>query len=127
MSAARRDLAKRRDALFQSPCVLSKRGNNRMISTFFPYRGTMANIESAKKRARQSEVRRTHNASLRSRMRTAVKRVRKAIADGDKEAAQLALRSAASELDSSAGKKIVHRNMAARNKSRLATAVKAMA
>ena len=87
----------------------------------------MANIESAKKRARQSEVRRVHNASLRSRMRTAVKRVRKAIADGDKTAAQQALRSAASELDSSAGKRIVHKNMAARNKSRLSAAVKAMA
>jgi small subunit ribosomal protein S20 len=87
----------------------------------------MANIESAKKRARQSEVRRTHNASLRSRMRTAVKRVRKAIADGDKEAAQRELRSAASMLDSTAGKGIVHKNMAARNKSRLAAAVKTMA
>ena len=87
----------------------------------------MANIDSAKKRARQSEVRRVHNASLRSRMRTAVKRVRKAIADGDKESAQQALRSAASMLDSTAGKSIVHKNMAARNKSRLAAAVKAMA
>jgi small subunit ribosomal protein S20 len=87
----------------------------------------MANIDSAKKRARQSEVRRVHNASLRSRMRTAVKRVRKAIADGDKESAQRELRSAASMLDSTAGKGIVHKNMAARNKSRLAAAVKAMA
>jgi len=87
----------------------------------------MANIDSAKKRARQSEVHRAHNASLRSRMRTAVKRVRKAIADGDKAAAQQALRAAASELDSSAGKGIVHRNMAARNKSRLSAAIKAMA
>ena len=87
----------------------------------------MANIDSAKKRARQSEVRRSHNASLRSRMRTAVKRVRKAIDDGDKEAARSALRQAASMLDSTAGKGIVHKNMAARNKSRLAAAVKAMA
>ena len=87
----------------------------------------MANIDSAKKRARQSEVRRAHNASLRSRMRTAIKRVRKAIADGDKEAAQRELRSAASALDSTAGKGIVHKNMAARNKSRLSAAVKSMA
>ena len=87
----------------------------------------MANIDSAKKRARQSEVRRVHNASLRSRMRTAVKRVRKAIADGDKGASQRELRAAASMLDSTAGKGIVHKNMAARNKSRLAAAVKAMA
>jgi small subunit ribosomal protein S20 len=87
----------------------------------------MANIDSAKKRARQSEVQRVHNASLRSRMRTAVKRVRKAIADGDKESAQRELRAAGSMLDSTAGKRIVHKNMAARNKSRLAAAVKAMA
>ena len=87
----------------------------------------MANIDSAKKRARQSEVQRIHNASLRSRMRTAVKRVRKAIADGDKGAAQREMRAAASMLDSTAGKGIVHKNMAARNKSRLAAAVKAMA
>jgi small subunit ribosomal protein S20 len=87
----------------------------------------MANIDSAKKRARQSEVQRVHNAGLRSRMRTAVKRVRKAIADGDKESAQRELRAAGSMLDSTAGKRIVHKNMAARNKSRLAAAVKAMA
>ena len=87
----------------------------------------MANIASAKKRARQSEARRLHNASLRSRMRTAVKRVRKAIAEGNKEQAQQALRLATSVLDSTAGKGIVHKNMAARNKSRLAAAVKAMA
>ena len=87
----------------------------------------MANIKSAQKRARQSEVRREHNASLRSRMRTAVKRVRKAIADGDKSAAQTAFGTAAGILDSTAGKGIVHKNMAARNKSRLAAAIKAMA
>jgi small subunit ribosomal protein S20 len=87
----------------------------------------MANIKSAKKRARQSEVRRGHNASLRSRMRTAIKQVRKAVGGGDKTAAQTALQSATSILDSTVGKGIVHRNMAARNKSRLAAAVKAMA
>jgi len=87
----------------------------------------MANIKSAKKRARQSEVRRGHNASLRSRMRTAIKQVRKAVSGGDKSAAQTALRSATSILDSTVGKGIVHRNMAARNKSRLSAAVKAMA
>lgn len=87
----------------------------------------MANIKSAQKRARQSEVRREHNASLRSRMRTAIKRVRKAISDGDKSAAQTALQSATSMIDSTACKGIVHKNMAARNKSRLSAAVKAMA
>lgn len=87
----------------------------------------MANIKSAQKRARQSEVRREHNASLRSRMRTAIKGVRKAIAAGDKGAAQSALNSATSMIDSTVGKGIVHKNMAARNKSRLSDAVKAMA
>lgn len=86
----------------------------------------MANIKSAQKRARQSEVRREHNASLRSRMRTAIKRVRKAISEGDKSAAQSALQSATSMIDSTASKGIVHKNMAARNKSRLSAAVKAM-
>ena len=87
----------------------------------------MANIKSAQKRARQSEVRREHNAGLRSRMRTAIKKVRKAIADGDKSVAQNALTSATGVLDSTAGKGIVHKNMVARNKSRLAAAIKAMA
>jgi len=87
----------------------------------------MANIKSAQKRARQSEALREHNASLRSRMRTAIKGVRKAIAAGDKSAAQTALNAATSTIDSTVGKGIVHKNMAARNKSRLSAAVKAMA
>ena len=87
----------------------------------------MANIKSAKKRARQSEVRREHNASVRSRMRTAIKRVRKAVETGDKTGAATALRSAYSVLDATVGKGVVHKNMVARSKSRLAAAVKAMA
>ena len=87
----------------------------------------MANIKSAKKRARQNEVRRVQNASMRSRMRTAIKKVRKAIEAGDKSHAQTALQGAYCELDSTAAKGVVHKNMAARNKSRLAAAVKAMA
>ena len=86
----------------------------------------MANIKSAQKRARQSEVRREHNASLRSRMRTAIKRVRKAVSEGDKSSAQSALQSSTSMIDSTASKGIVHKNMASRNKSRLSAAVKAM-
>jgi len=87
----------------------------------------MANIASARKAARQSVKRRHHNASLRSAMRSALKRVRKAIADGDKTAAQQALRQSAKVIDSIADKKIIHKNVAARHKSRLAAAVKAMA
>ena len=71
----------------------------------------MANIKSSKKRARQSELRREHNASKRSRMRTAIKRVRRAIEAGDKTLAASALRTAYSVLDSTVGKGVVHKNM----------------
>jgi len=87
----------------------------------------MANIKSAQKRAVQSEERRGRNASLRSRMRTAVKRVRKAIEAGDKAQARAVLGEVASVIDSTATKGIVHPNAAARYKSRLSAAVKAMA
>ena len=87
----------------------------------------MANTASARKRARQSEQRRQHNASLRSELRTAVKNVRKAIDAGDKTAARGVLQRAASTIDRIADKNIIHKNKAARHKSRLAAAIKAMA
>jgi small subunit ribosomal protein S20 len=87
----------------------------------------MANSAQARKRARQGEQRRQHNASLRSMLRTAIKKVRKAIDAGDKAAAQTVLQSSQSIIDRVADKKIVHKNVATRNKSRLAQAVKAMA
>ena len=87
----------------------------------------MANIKSAAKRARQSEKLRQHNASLRSRLRGAIKKVRLAIEAKDKAAANVALRQATSEIDSITDKLIIHRNKAARHKSRLAAAIKAMA
>ena len=87
----------------------------------------MANTASATKRARQNEVRRQHNASLRSELRTAVKNVRKAIEAGDKAAARGVLQRAASTIDRIADKNIIHKNKAARHKSRLAAAIKAMA
>jgi len=87
----------------------------------------MANSAQARKRARQSETRRKHNASLRSMLRTAIKKVRKAVDAGDKAAAHTVLQSSQSIIDRVADKKIVHKNVAARNKSRLAQAVKAMA
>lgn len=86
----------------------------------------MANSKQARKRGRQAVVRNAHNAALRSRMRTAIKSVRKAIAGGDKKAAAEVLRGAASIIDSIADKKVAHKNTAARNKSRLAAAIKAM-
>jgi small subunit ribosomal protein S20 len=87
----------------------------------------MANSKQARKRARQSTERNAHNAALRSRLRSAIKSVRKAIAAGDKTGATETLRKATSVIDSVADKKVVHKNLAARNKSRLAAAVKSMA
>ena len=87
----------------------------------------MANIASAKKAARQSVKRRAHNASLRSKLRSAIKRVQAAIKAGDKVAARTVLRDSSKILDSIADKKIVHKNKTSRHKSRLSAAVKAMA
>lgn len=87
----------------------------------------MANIASARKRARQAEKRRKHNASLRSRLRTAIKRVRQAIDAGDKAQAEAVFRQSVSTIDSIADKKIIHKNKAARHKSRLAHALRAVA
>ena len=87
----------------------------------------MANIASARKAARQSEKRRVHNASQRSELRSAIKRVRKAIEGGDKAAARAVLRDSTKVLDSIADKRIIHKNKASRHKSRLSAAIKAMA
>ena len=87
----------------------------------------MANSAQARKRARQAVKARAHNGSLRSRLRTAIKAVQKAILGGDKAAAQVVYRSSTSAIDSIADKKIIHKNKAARHKSRLSAAVKAMA
>ena len=87
----------------------------------------MANTAPAKKAARQSEKVRAHNASLRANLRSAIKRVQAAIKGGDKAAANGVLRDAGKVIDTIADKKIVHKNKAARHKSRLNSAVKAMA
>lgn len=87
----------------------------------------MANSAQARKRARQAVVARAHNGSLRSRLRTAIKAVQKAVAGGDKAAAQAVYRTSTSTIDSIADKKIIHKNKAARHKSRLSAAIKAMA
>lgn len=86
----------------------------------------MANIASARKRARQSVQRNLLNSSLRSRLRTAIKSVRKAVAAGDKDAATTQFQQSMKIIDSIADKRIIHKNAAARHKSRLAAAVKKM-
>jgi small subunit ribosomal protein S20 len=87
----------------------------------------MANSAQARKRARQAEVTRQHNASLKSALRTAVKKVRKAITAGDKAAATSQLKASQAVIDRITDKKIVHKNTASRTKSRLAQAIKALA
>ncbi|ADN74989.1 SSU ribosomal protein S20P [Ferrimonas balearica DSM 9799] len=86
----------------------------------------MANIKSAKKRAIQAEKRRQHNASRRSMMRTFTKKVVAAIATGDKAAATEAFNAAQPILDRMATKGLIHKNKAARHKSRLAAQIKAL-
>ncbi|RRJ83248.1 30S ribosomal protein S20 [Aestuariirhabdus litorea] len=87
----------------------------------------MANSPSAKKRARQAENRRQHNASLRSYVRTTIKKVLAAVNANDQEQAQAAYAAAVPVIDRMADKGIIHKNKAARHKSRLNTKVKAMA
>ncbi|HTQ77450.1 MAG TPA: 30S ribosomal protein S20 [Burkholderiales bacterium] len=86
----------------------------------------MANIKSARKRARQAVVRRDHNMSLRTAARTAIRDVRKAIAAGNKAAAEAALAKSRAVIDRVAAKGVLHPNAAARHKSKLAHAIKAM-
>lgn len=87
----------------------------------------MANSAQAKKRARQNEKQRKHNASLRSMVRTYIKKVVAAIASGDKAAAAAAYTAAVPVIDRIADKGIIHKNKAARHKSRLNTHIKGMA
>lgn len=86
----------------------------------------MANSPQARKRARQAEVRRQRNASRRSMMRTSVKKVVNAIEAGDKATAEAAYKLAAPLLDRMAGQGLIHKNKAARHKSRLNAQIRAM-
>ncbi len=86
----------------------------------------MANIKSAKKRARQAEKHRQHNASLRSMVRTYIKKVNSAIAAGDKKQAEDALLAAVPVIDRMANKGLLHKNKAARHKSRLTAQLRKM-
>jgi len=84
----------------------------------------MANIKSARKRARQAQIRRVHNMSLRTTVRTAIKNVNKAIAGGDKAAAATVLRDSQRTIDRVVAKGVMHRNAGDRHKSRLVHALK---
>ncbi|BCX81088.1 small subunit ribosomal protein S20 [Methylomarinovum caldicuralii] len=87
----------------------------------------MANIASAKKRARQNLKRYALNKSHRSRMRTFIKKAIKAVEAGDLATAQEAYRKAVPVIDSMVNKGIIHKNNAARKKSRLNARLKALA
>ena len=86
----------------------------------------MANSAQARKRARQAIQHRARNVGQRSTLRTAIKKVRQAISAGDKGAAQAVFKESQSVIDSIADKNIVHKNLAARQKSRLSAAIKAL-
>lgn len=86
----------------------------------------MANTKQAKKRVRQAEKHRRHNASMRSMLRTYIKKVAAAIAAGDQPAAITSLREATPIIDRMASKNIIHKNKAARHKSRLNATIKKM-
>lgn len=87
----------------------------------------MANSAQAIKRARQAEKHRQLNASQRSNMRTAIKKVIAAIKAGDRDMAVKAYAAAVPVIDSAAGKGLIHANKAARHKSRLNKRIKALA
>ena len=86
----------------------------------------MANIKSAKKRAKQAEVRRARNASARSMLRTAVKKVIKALDAKDAAAAEAAFVTAQPILDRYSARGLIHKNKAARHKSRINARIKAI-
>ncbi len=87
----------------------------------------MANTKSAEKAARQSTVHRARNDGLTSQLRTAIRKATLAVKEGKKEAAVAALNDATPVIDSMVNKGIIHRNKAARHKSRLTKQVRALA
>ena len=87
----------------------------------------MANIKSAKKRILVNETKAARNKAIRSKVKTAIKKVEAAVAAGDKAAAQAALVAATTEIDKATSKGVYHKNTASRKVSRLAKAVSAMA
>ena len=87
----------------------------------------MANIKSAKKRILVIQTKTARNKSIKSKVKTYVKKVETAIAQGDKEAAASALVAATSEISKAASKGVYHKNTASRKISRLNKAVNALA
>jgi small subunit ribosomal protein S20 len=86
----------------------------------------LANTAQAKKRARQAEKHREHNASLRSMVRTYLKKVYQAVESGDKKQAETSFLAAVPVIDRMSDKGLLHKNKAARHKSRLSSHIKNM-
>ena len=89
--------------------------------------GSVANIKSSEKRARQAVKRRAHNMAARSRLRSSIKKVLAAVGAGDKTEAAAALKAAQPVIDTMVTKGIIHRTKAARHKRELNARVKALA
>jgi small subunit ribosomal protein S20 len=87
----------------------------------------VANIKSARKRAKQAANTRLHKMGMRSKMRTHIKAVISAVEKGDKDAAAVAYKAAVPVIDAMITKGVVNKNKAARHKSRLNKMVKALA
>lgn len=87
----------------------------------------MANIKSKEKRNRQNEKRRMRNKSVKSSLKTAVRKFRESAASGDVAGAETHLRAASRELDKAVSKGVIHKNQAAQRKSKLAAAYNKLA
>ena len=86
----------------------------------------MANIKSQMKRIKTNEKARLRNKSVKSELKTHVRKVREAVAAGDKETATVALATASRKLDKAVAKGVIHANQAANRKSALAKSVAAL-
>ncbi len=86
----------------------------------------MANSAGSRKRARQAVKRNQHNSQIRAKVRTFVKKVAYAVAAGEKEEAVSGFASMQKNLDQAVSKGLIHKNQAARKKSRLSAQIKAL-
>lgn len=87
----------------------------------------MANVKSAKKRIRVNEIKAARNKAIKSRVKTAIKKVDAALMENNKEQAVSALKVAVSEINKAGSKGIFHRNTCSRKVARLSKAVAALA
>ena len=101
--------------------------NSRLFRALAPRNSPLANIKSAKKRARQAIKRRAHNVALRSQVRSAVRKVMKAIEAGNKEVAKAEFKAVVPQIDRMATKGILRKSRAAHYKSQINARLRAMA